>query len=81
MPLTGMHADMLLLTHLDAPATARVRLSNEDCQWLRQLAAVHPTRPLVPLRTTERLGKLGLIELRLRKLMITDKGRHFLRHA
>jgi hypothetical protein len=57
-----------------------VRLTDEDCRWLRQLESVFPTRPLLPMRTTERLGKLGLVELRSRKLMITDKGRQFLRH-
>jgi hypothetical protein len=72
-----------MLSFVQSPArdAGTSRLTGEDLIWLRQLATVLPTRPLVPMRTTERLGKLGLIELRARTLMITDKGRQYLRRV
>jgi Mn-dependent DtxR family transcriptional regulator len=33
---------------------------------------------LVPMRTTEKLGKLGLIELRASRLTLTERGRQIL---
>ncbi|MEO8442478.1 MAG: hypothetical protein ABI547_08320 [Betaproteobacteria bacterium] len=53
-------------------------LSAEDMHWLHQLETVAPTRALSPMRATEKLGKLGLIELRASKLTLTDRGRHLL---
>ena len=53
-------------------------LTAEDLHWLHQLESVAPTRALLPMRETEKLGKLGLIELRASKLTLTDRGRHLL---
>lgn len=53
-------------------------LTAEDVQWLHQLETVAPTRALLPLRATEKLGKFGLIELRASKLILTDRGRQLL---
>jgi hypothetical protein len=53
-------------------------LTAEDVHWLHQLEVVAPTRALLPMRATEKLGKLGLIELRSSKLILTDRGRQFL---
>jgi len=53
-------------------------LTAEDVHWLHQLETVAPTRALLPMRETEKLGKLGLIEIRASKLTLTDRGRHLL---
>ena len=53
----------------DAPG-----LTAEDVHWLHQLEITAPTRALLPMRATEKLGKLGLIELRSSKLMLTERG-------
>jgi hypothetical protein len=53
-------------------------LTAEDVHWLRQLETVAPTRALLPMRATAKLGKLGLIELRASKLTLTDRARHLL---
>ena len=53
-------------------------LTAEDVHWLHQLETVAPTRALLPMRETEKLGKLGLIELRASKLTLTDRGRQVL---
>ena len=53
-------------------------LTAEDLHWLHQLETVAPTRTLLPMHETEKLGKLGLIELRASKLTLTDRGRQVL---
>ena len=53
-------------------------LTAEEMHWLHQLETVTPARVLVPMRTTEKLGKLGLIELRASRLTLTERGRQVL---
>jgi hypothetical protein len=62
----------------DAHSASGAMLTAEDVHWLHQLETVAPTRALLPMRATEKLGKLGLIELRASKLTLTERGRHFL---
>jgi hypothetical protein len=50
-------------------------LSDKDLYWLHQLESVAVPPVLMPMRATEKLGKLGLIELRSSKLTLTDRGR------
>ena len=52
-------------------------LTAEEMHWLHQLETT-PARVLVPMRTTEKLGKLGLIELRASRLTLTERGRQLL---
>jgi len=63
-----------------APARgcANAELTAEEMHWLHQLETVTPARGLVPMRTTEKLGKLGLIELRASRLTLTERGRQVL---
>ena len=53
-------------------------LTAEEIHWLHQLETVTPARVLMPMRTTEKLGKLGLIELRASRLTLTERGRQVL---
>jgi hypothetical protein len=63
-----------------APPRGRdsTELTAEEMHWLRQLETVTPARVLIPMRTTEKLGKLGLIELRASRLTLTERGRQIL---
>lgn len=54
------------------------KLTVEELRWLHQLESVSHRRVLLPMRTTEKLGKLGLIELRSSQLTLTERGRQFL---
>jgi hypothetical protein len=69
-----------MIANLDSEGrSARGRvLTAEDMHWLHQLETVAPTRALLPMRATEKLGRLGLIELRASKLTLTDPGRQLL---
>jgi len=53
-------------------------LSEKDLYWLHQLQSVAVSPVLMPMRATEKLGKLGLIELRSSKLTLTDRGRQII---
>ena len=62
----------------DAHSASGAVLTAEDVRWLHLLETAAPTRALLPMRATEKLGKLGLIELRASKLTLTDRGRQVL---
>ena len=59
----------------DGHNTGAPPLSEKDLYWLHQLESVAVPPVLMPMRATEKLGKLGLIELRSSKLTLTDRGR------
>jgi hypothetical protein len=56
-----------------------LHLKGKDFRWLCHLDALFPVQPPVPMRIVAKLRKLGLVELRADKLIITDKGRRILR--
>ena len=70
------------MAYPDVPISAgtSTSLTADDLRWLQQLAAVMPHQVLLPMRKTEKFGKLGLIELRSATLTLTDRGRQAL-HA
>jgi hypothetical protein len=62
----------------DGPDEGVPPLSDKDLYWLHQLESVAVPPVLMPMRATEKLGKLGLIELRSSKLTLTDRGRQLI---
>jgi|SoiMethySBSTD1v2_1073268.scaffolds.fasta_scaffold534407_1 hypothetical protein len=80
--MTSMQSlpDTMIANAGSAPPRSRdsAVLTAEEIHWLHQLETVAPARVLVPMRTTEKLGKLGLIELRASRLTLTERGRQIL---
>ena len=80
MTSTQSLPDTMIANARSAPSRGRdgAELTAEEMHWLQQMETVTPARVLVPMRTTEKLGKLGLIELRASRLTLTERGRQIL---